>query len=196
MNAIARLPHPLAPLQAWGPFDVVVADPPWMHYGAPGKWGAAGKHYGLMEDAEIRALPVADLLVKPAVLFLWATSSTMQRAIATLAAWGLHYRGVEFVWVKTSASGLPVGAQGVRPSIVKPTTEFVLSGSTERRGRPLPLADEGVGQVVFAPRGAHSEKPEEVQDRIERLYPRANRAELFARRHRRGWACWGDEAPL
>lgn len=51
-------------------------------------------------------------------------------------------------------------------------------------------------QVVFAPPGRHSAKPEAVQDRIEALWPDATpRLELFARRRRPGWACWGNEAP-
>lgn len=51
-------------------------------------------------------------------------------------------------------------------------------------------------QVVFAPTSGHSRKPEAVQDRIEALWPEATpRLELFARRRREGWACWGAECP-
>lgn len=54
-----------------------------------------------------------------------------------------------------------------------------------------------VRQVVFAPAPReHSRKPDEVADRIERLWPTATpRLELFARRRREGWAAWGNEAP-
>ena len=49
-------------------------------------------------------------------------------------------------------------------------------------------------QVVIAPVTEHSEKPDEVYRRIERLYP-APRLELFARKPREGWTVWGDEVP-
>lgn len=186
----------LRDLQAAGPFDVIIADPPWEHYGSPDKWAAAGKFYKLMSDEELRRMPVPALLAKPAVLFMWATSSSLERAIHLMRFWGLHYRGVAFVWVKTRKDGRPIGAQGIPPSIIKPLTEFVLVGSTQRRGRPLRLFSAAVRQTIFAPRGGHSEKPEAAQDRIEQMYPTARKAELFARRIRAGWACWGDELPL
>lgn len=190
--------HPL-PLFGWdalvaaAPFEVILADPPWSHYGSPDKWAAAGKHYGLLSDAAIKALPVAAIAHRPCVVFLWCTSATLERAMEVLRAWGLHYRGVAFVWLKTRRDGVPIGAQGVRPSITKPLTEFVIAGSSERRGRPLKLASEAVSQTVFAPRTHHSAKPEAVQDAIETMYPTARRAELFARRRRPGWMCWGNQ---
>lgn len=180
-------------LQAAGPYSIVLADPPWDHYGSPDKWAAAGKHYPLMGDDEIARLPVRPLLTKHAVLFLWCTSSTLARATSLLGRWDLRYRGVAFVWVKTTRGGLPIGAQGVRPSITKPLTEFVLAGSTSPRGRPLPLSDEAVRQTIFAPRTEHSAKPDEVHASIERMYPGFPKAELFARQPRSGWACWGNE---
>jgi len=116
--------------------------------------------------------------------------------MAMIEHWGLRYRGVAFVWVKTKRSDplMPIGAQGVRPSIVKPTTELVLVASKVATGRcALPLADESVCQVMLAPKSAHSEKPGVVQDRIEALYPAASKIELFVRRQRPGWDAWGDE---
>ena len=180
-------------LRGGGPYNVVVADPPWDHYGAPDKWAAAAKFYSLMTDAELARLPVPRLLATKAVLFMWCTSSSLARAIDLLGRWGVHYRGVAFVWCKTAQNGRPIGAQWVRPSITKPLTEFVIVGATQPRGRPLPLASESIRQTIFAPRGAHSQKPEEVQAAIEEMYPEMPKAELFARRSRSGWACWGNE---
>jgi N6-adenosine-specific RNA methylase IME4 len=145
-----------------------------------------------MADDDILNLPVGDVLAQTGILFLWATSPRLDFALRCLDAWGLEFRGVAFVWIKTSAAGVPIGSQGVRPSITKPTCEFVLAGSRVARGRPMPLADEGVAQVVLAPRQAHSQKPAKVADRIERMYPGARRLELFARQDRPGWDCWGD----
>lgn len=59
------------------------------------------------------------------------------------------------------------------------------------RGK-APAAVHNLSTVIFAPRGKHSAKPEELQDRAELLSPRP-RLELFARRPRAGWVTWGNE---
>lgn len=183
----------LEELAADGPFEVIVADPPWSYWGDPDKWTAAGKHYPLMTDKDLQDLPVRGILARRAVVFVWTTSSSLGRAFRLLDSWGLHDRGVAFDWVKTRKDGTPMGARGVRPSIVKPITEQVIVGSTVARGRPLPLADEAIRQTIFAPVGRHSAKPDEMQDRVDRMYPCLRKLEMFARRRRPGWSCWGNE---
>ena len=175
------------------PYDVVLADPPWSYYGAKDKWGAAAKFYPTMTTAAIADLPVHDLLAERAVVFVWTTSAKLPDALELLSAWKLAYRGVASVWVKTTKAGVPIGAQGVRPSITKPLTELVVAGSTVARGRPLPLGSEAICQTVLAPKTEHSAKPDAVQERIEAMYPTARKLELFARRRRPGWDAWGDE---
>lgn len=172
-------------------YDVIVTDPPWSYYGSTHNMGDAAKEYQLMSDKDI--LNFSYPLTSRGVLFMWATCPRLDFAIYCIQQLGLRYRGVAFVWVKTRADGTPVGAQGVRPSIVKPITELVLAASPVAKGRPIPLASESIVQTVFAPRGRHSEKPEAVQDRIEQMYPNARKAEFFARRHRPGWDCFGNE---
>ena len=174
-------------------YDVILADPPWSYYGQQDKWGAAAKFYELMPDGDIASLPVSRMAKRETVLFLWATCPRLDVAVDTMRSWGFAYRGVAFVWVKTTKDGRPIGARGVRPSIVKPTTEIVLAGSMTTKGRPMPIASEAVRQVVLAPVGRHSAKPAEVSERIESLYPTAERIELFARRRRDGWTAWGNE---
>jgi len=190
-----RQPPKMQPMPTPKKYDVIVADPPWDHYGSPTKMAAAGKHYTLMSDTDMLAYPIPDLLNPSGILFLWATGPRLDFALTCINTWGLTYRGIAFVWIKTKQDGTPIGAQGVRPSIIKPLTELVLAASRITRGRPQPVASESISQTVFAPRGAHSQKPEAVQDRIEELYPNATRLELFARRHRPGWDAIGDQLP-
>jgi N6-adenosine-specific RNA methylase IME4 len=174
-------------------YDVALIDPPWSYYGADDKWAAAAKFYATMPARQIAEMPIPRILAPRAVAFVWATSPLLDVAVDTMRAWGLHFRGVAFVWVKSRADGSPIGAQGVRPSIVKPTAEYVLAGSRVARGRPMKLHNEGVRNVVLAPRREHSRKPEAVYDAIESLYPDARRVELFARTTRPGWDAWGNE---
>ena len=174
-------------------FDVALIDPPWSYFGDQTKDGAAAKFYGTLTDEEIYKLPVRDMLNERSVAFVWATAPRLDAALDSIKAWGLHYRGVAFVWVKTNKDGIPIGARGVRPSIVKPTCEFVLACSTVKKGRPLPIADESIRNTVLAPTTEHSPKPYVVHERIEALYPQASRIELFAREQREGWYCWGNQ---
>lgn len=178
-------------------YDIVYADPPWMYHSDPNKMAAAGKHYSLMADAQIEAMPVKSLLRDPnrGAFFIWATCPRLDQAVRTIAAWGLHYRGVAFNWIKTRRDGRVMGAAGVPPTGTKPTSELCLLATTCPRGRPFPLLDAAVPQVLLAPRGRHSEKPAEVRERIVRLYGDRPRIELFARASAPGWDAWGNEAP-
>lgn len=174
-------------------YEIIYADPPWSYYGDPNKDQAAGKHYRLMDRQEIAAIAVRAMAADRAVLFLWATCPRLHDAMYVMAQWGFYFRGVAWVWVKTRNDGGIIAGQGIRPSIVKPTTELVLAGSMTAKGRPLPLLTESMGQVVLAPRGRHSEKPAIIRDNIVKLYGDRPRVELFARDRVPGWDCWGDE---
>lgn len=174
-------------------YDVVLLDPPWSYYGAQDKMGAAAKFYPTMTDVELLNLDVPSLLHSKSVVFMWATAPRLDFAIDLLREWGLVYRGVAFTWVKTKKDGTPIGAQGVRPSFVKPTAEFVLVASRVAKGRPLPISDESVRHVVLEPKREHSRKPDQVHRSIESLYPDATKLEMFARRRVDGWDVWGNE---
>jgi N6-adenosine-specific RNA methylase IME4 len=60
------------------------------------------------------------------------------------------------------------------------------------KGRGLERVQKNIQQVVVAPVGRHSEKPDEVRHRIELLYGPQRRIELFARRQTPGWDALGD----
>lgn len=56
---------------------------------------------------------------------------------------------------------------------------------------PSPRGARNIQQLVRSPRGKHSEKPKEVLDAIEKMFPTQDRIELFARKKPKGWSVWG-----
>jgi len=124
---------------------------------------------------------------------MWATCPRLNFALKLIEAWGLTYRGVAYVWVKTNRQGKIISGQGVPPTFTKPTTELVLAATTRATGRPFPIRDLAQSQVVLHPRGVHSEKPAIFREYIEKLCGDRARIELFARSRTKGWDSWGAE---
>ena len=192
-------------------YDIVYADPAWPYFGDPNKDQAAGKHYNLMTLDEIKALPIREIIHSKSVLLLWTTSSHLADAVEVMPAWGFHFRGVFQVWGKTRKDGNLIHGQGVRPSFTKPTAEYLLVGSAQKRGRPLPVLTEAMANVVehedlpleaiastvvAHPRPTlHSQKPDVFRDNIVALFGDRPRIELFARKRYLGWSAWGNELP-
>jgi len=139
--------------------------------------------------------PLKPKLLDRALVFLWVTSPRQFDAFELVKLWGLYYRGVAFNWVKTDKYGNIVSGKGVRPTVTHTTSEFVWAVSNVEFGRPLPVLDESVEQVVPAPYPkVHSRKPERVRRNIERVVASTARLEMFARGGPvPGWDRWGNE---
>lgn len=168
-------------------YDIGYADPAWQYRNdAPGVRGLAQTHYSTLSLAQIKGMPVGDLMAKDAVLFLWATYPLLDVGIDVLKAWGFTYKTVAFTWVKIGASGKPSFGCG---SWTRANPELVLLGV---RGK-MKRVDAGVPNLLMAPRMRHSAKPPEIRDRIVRLMGDRPRLELFARDHTPGWHVWGNE---
>jgi N6-adenosine-specific RNA methylase IME4 len=186
-------PHSYLPQLPSRRYDIVYLDPPWHYYGSAVKDAAAGKHYPLMTVEELTKIDIRSILNKRAAVFTWATCPRLDFALKLIKAWGLNYRGVAYVWVKTNREGRIINGQGVPPTFTKPTTELVLVATTTATGRPFPILDLAQGQVILHQRGMHSEKPAIFRQRIEDLCGDRPRIELFARSTAKGWDSWGAE---
>jgi N6-adenosine-specific RNA methylase IME4 len=176
-----------------GRFNVVYCDPPWAYRKTAlvdrGRARAVEKEYRTMQPEDIAALSVASISADDAVLFMWATWPKLPEALHVMRSWGFAYKTVGFVWEKSSRHGKVFMGMGF---YTRANTEVVLVGT---RGRGLPRLDASVHQIVHAPIGRHSAKPEEDPARIDRLYS-GSRVELFARATRRGWVTWGNDPAL
>jgi N6-adenosine-specific RNA methylase IME4 len=167
-------------IEAEEKFAVIYADPPWEFSVYSGKGNNRTPDYETMSPQAIAALPVAELADDDCVLMLWTSGPLLAVAMETIKAWSFTYKTIGFVWVKPSI-GLGYWTRA--------ETELVLLAT---KGSPLRL-NEDVRQVLNAPAGEHSEKPEEVRKRIERLLP-GKYLELFARkRDVPSWVTWGNE---
>ncbi len=61
-----------------------------------------------------------------------------------------------------------------------------------KKGKPK-VIDHSIRQIIESERTKHSEKPDEVRDRIIELCGDVPRIELFARKKTKGWDSWGNE---
>lgn len=120
---------------------------------------------------------------------MWATYPMMKEALKVIEAWGFTYKSIAFQWVKQNRSG-----NGFFFGLGRWTR-----GNTEPcllavKGKPKRIS-AGVAQLVFSPLRKHSQKPDEVRDRITDLMGDLPRIELFARETAPGWDSWGNEVP-
>jgi N6-adenosine-specific RNA methylase IME4 len=181
-------------------FGVMAGDFPWPFevYSDKGKQRSAERHYDTMSRDEIMAMAplIKQLAADHCALFPWAVWPEHPGALEFIKACGFEYKTAGFIWIKTTknAEVIALDGKGLHwgegKTGTRSNTECCLLAT---RGSPMRLSKD-VHQVVIAPVGEHSEKPDEVYKRIERLYP-GPYLELFARKPRPHWTVWGDEIP-
>lgn len=178
---------PFEPLPMFG-FDVVMADPPWRFElrSEAGEAKSPQAQYDCMPTADICALPVNQLASRDCWLWLWATFPMIRDGLAVLDAWGFGYV-TGGTWVKRGTSGKLAFGTGY---VFRGNAELVLIG---RVGNP-PICSRSIRNVIEAPLGRHSEKPDAAYGAAERLFGPGRRADLFSRRTRPGWESWGHQA--
>lgn len=173
-----------------GKFAIIYADPPWeypqdQHTKEPdSSTGSAGAHYPTMSFDDLTALrpKINTLAAEDCLLFMWTTGPKLKEAVMLGDQWGFKYVTVGFDWDKES----------VNPGdYTMSQHEYVL---IFKRGKiPQPRGATNIRQSVKSNRTKHSAKPIEVAERIERMFPKHPKIELFARNKREGWTAWGTE---
>lgn len=178
--AYEREARPL-PAPQVGTYNLVYADPPWRYEHSKTTSRRIENQYPTMELEDIRRLPVQSISAVDCLLFLWATSPKLAEAMTVIEAWGFTYRTCA-VWDKE------VIGMGY---YFRQQHELLLVAT---RGNPsAPDESSRVSSVIRSRRSAHSSKPEEAYEILERMYPDAVRVELFARSERDGWSGWGNQ---
>jgi N6-adenosine-specific RNA methylase IME4 len=154
-----------------GPFQVIVADPPWRY---------ESLNYFrdiMMMMKELQAMSGGEFSNENAILWLCTTNAHLRVAFEVVESWGFEYKTL-LTWVKDRMG----------------TGEW-LRGKTEHcllatRGKPVFLHGNQT-TVLEATRREHSRKPEEFYLLVDETSP-GRKVELFSRQRRSGWAVFGN----
>ncbi len=173
-------------------FRTLLADPPWQFVNRTGK--VAPEHrrlsrYGTMSLDEIMALPVQDIVMPTAHLYLWVPNALLPEGIQVLQAWGCTYKS-NLIWHKIRKDG---GSDGRGVGFYfRNVTEVILFGTRGKNARTLAPGRSQVNYLATRKR-EHSRKPDEQYPIIEACSP-GPYLELFSRGVRKGWSTWGNQA--
>ena len=182
-------------------YSIIYADPPW-DYGGKMQYdkssiktenigfkkdifiSSASFKYPTLTINELKNLDIKSISEDNCLLFMWTTGPQLSISIELGMFWGFEYRTIAFIWDK----------------MIHNPGRYTLS-QTElclvfKRGKiPTPRGAKNIKQLVTAPRGNHSEKPEQIIDGITKMFPEQKKIELFARKNYLGWDNWGLEIP-
>jgi len=170
-------------------YQIIYADPPWKYgcwYKSEKVKRNAADHYAVTSTSELKQynIPAAD----NSVCLMWVTYPCLKEGIELLEAWGFIYKTVAFTWVKKNKKSdsyfFGLG------NYTRANAEIVLLGT---KGKGLPRISRSVRQICDARIREHSQKPDEIRDRIVSLFGDLPRIELFARQQTPGWDVWGNE---
>ena len=172
-------------------YEVVVADPPWAFdlRSEKGNEKAASAQYKTMPLAEIKALPVANLVRQHSLLLLWTTGWAIAtgQAQEVARAWGAE-PVTELVWLKTTKNGKVRMGPGYRARTMHEPILLAKWGNPKHGA--FPSSFSGLAR-------RHSEKPDEFYDLVKRKTLGNFRCDLFsAGIDRPGFDGWGEDHRL
>ena len=121
-------------------------------------------------------------------MLLWVTAPCFEEGLELIKAWGFTYKTVGFTWVKLNKKSnkffMGMGYY------TRSNAEYCLLAT---RGRVLERKSHSVSSVLCSHIEEHSKKPDITRERIEELFGKIPRIELFARQYANDWDCWGNE---
>ena len=168
-------------------YSCILIDPPWLERGGGKIKRGADRHYSLLKTKDMPKVIYQSGVWNPAEdchLWLWTTNNFLPDALGLIEALGFRYI-TNAVWVKPYI-GLGQYLRGQHELLL-----FAVRGS----GVVPRTASKRLSSVVTSDtKLKHSVKPESAYELIE-ARSHGPRLEMFARTHRHGWDCWGNETP-
>lgn len=168
-------------------YSVIYADPPWDYAGQKqhntiDTNKSAIDHYNTMTLKELKEMKVKEICEKDCLLFLWTSSPHLPQAIELMEAWGFKYMTIAFVWEKHKVNpGYYTMSQ----------VEICIVG---KKGKiPTPRGTRNERQFLSEKRTIHSKKPDEIRNRIHRMFPTQKKLEMFARQASQDFDVFGNQ---
>jgi len=164
-------------------YDIVYIDPPW-DYGTQSHAMHKTPYPTMTEEELIGMHRDIKRITKPrSLMYMWVPSSMIPTAIRIAEAWRFKYKTIGFVWDKQAR-------QPGHHTVSQCEVCLIF-----RRGRKDPTGRGSVveRQFVSELRREHSRKPDSVRDSITKMWPTADKIEIFARTQTPGWDVWGNE---
>jgi N6-adenosine-specific RNA methylase IME4 len=171
-------------------YQIIYADPPWQYETTEclAKTsilnGDINTHYNTLSLEELKTLDIPSISDKDSLLFMWVVSPMLPDCIDLMLSWGFEYATIGFIWYKQKANP---------GHYTLSECELCLIG---KKGRiPESRGARNIRQFLSSARREHSKKPVEIRARIDMMFPRNTKIELFSRDKIEGWDCWGNEVP-
>lgn len=207
-------------------YNIIVADPPYV-FSDKLKMDnvprGAEANYSLLKDKDLLNLDIKNLAAKDAILALWVPSSLLTLGLDIMNSWDFTHKQT-YIWTKTKKDPLSsLKKKLLKFKDIKEMKNFIskdidrlfvneaLSFGMGRimrncheialigtRGKILShLKNKSQRTVSFESVKRHSEKPEDLQNSLDLMFPdpALKRIEIFARRSRKNWTCVGLESP-
>jgi len=186
-------------------FSLGLLDPPWQYdnqqQNDPARGGIT---YPTLTMKDLYHIPIGTLFLPDSLLVTWVTFPKLMDQyyekydpLSIIRNWGFRPITALFVWAKVNKT-VDVNelftVNDFYSGLGRYTNSNVEVAIVARRGKGLPRLDTKVKQLIIAPIGAHSAKPQEQYKRLHRLYGDVSRIELFARKENpppTGWIATG-----
>jgi ParB/RepB/Spo0J family partition protein len=190
MQQAERLRAEPPPWPGNGPYRVSVVDLPWPNE-CQDSCSDRQTPYPTMSIEQMCKLDVASRMHEDSIILMWVTNFVLLHGvhIPILKSWGEFEPKALITWPKEKWG---------MGNWVRSQTEHVVLAV---RGKPV-VESSNLSTLLRPPfhlvrKNAHSAKPREFYDFVEKLCPAPRYADLFSRyQHNDKWDCHGDQAPV
>lgn len=176
-------------------YDILYIDPPW-EYG--GKHSDIAKIkgdcikslrvcdvYNTLSFEEISKIQINKIMKDNCLIFCWVVSPKLDKCIDVIKSWDnkLKFITIGFVWQKPNTI--------LCGNYTMASTELCL---IFKKGKiPTPRGARNIRQFICENRTTLNKKPDEVRNRITKMFPNQSKIELFATQRNDNWDCIGYE---